>query len=373
MSSDLKRSASAGVKMEGGIKREDSDGSSRGNGSAPAPAAFPPPPTGYRDIPLYSTSLEDWKYHLMRLASFNKVDPSETSQFPWPVKLNRKWPPKLKDDLPVQGDPVLDAWGKPVMIPPKKDPNDLYPSSTLTPSEARKKTPLLWPGPDDDVQEVEELLARLEGPKGPTADTSLIGPSSTANLATRAKSGLFQKRVREVYKASSAARKTRNEEIIPWVLEDYETGKEWESRRKESRRGLKALQQGIKVRREGGRFPSQALGAEGAVKKEEDAEDDKAAIKAKENHAPWIGKLEGEAHESGSTAAGGAMSHALFIFDERGAGGFRVVPVSRMYKFLQKPAYANNLSWEEAEKAVSDFTQCCFKLEGLTRWFTLTV
>lgn len=169
---------------------------------------------------------------------------------------------------------------------------------------------------------------------------------------------MFQKRVREVYKASSMARKTRNEEIIPWVLEDYETSKEWESRRKDSRRGLKALQQGIKVRREGGRFPSRAAISETAIKKEEDGEEDKKE-KPKENHAPWIGKLEGEAHESASTSAGGAMSHALFIFDERGAGGFRVVPVSRMYKFLQRPAHANNLTWEEAEKAVSRYSFSC--------------
>lgn len=169
---------------------------------------------------------------------------------------------------------------------------------------------------------------------------------------------MFQKRVREVYKASSIARKTHNEEVQPWVLEDYETSKDWESRRKESRRGLKALQLGIKARREGGRFPSlphPSLVADTIkVKKEEVLdEDDKKPAKGKDNHAPWIGKLEGEAHESASTAAGGAMSHALFIFDERNEGGFRVVPVSRMYKFLQKPAHANNMSWEESEKLVS--------------------
>ena len=192
--------------------------------------------------------------------------------------------------------------------------------------------------------------------RAPTADASLIGPSSTSNIATRAKSGLFQKRVREVYKASSAARKTHNEEIMPWILEDYDTSKEWESRRKESRRGLKALQQGVNMRREGGRFPSRPKEASGSLLKKEEGGDgikeEQGVTQAKLNHAPWIGKLEGEAHESASTSAGGAMSHALFIFDERNNGGFRVVPVSRMYKFLQKPAYANNLSWEDAEKAV---------------------
>jgi transcription initiation factor TFIIF subunit alpha len=174
MSSDLKRSGSAGVKVEGGIKREGSDGSNsnKGVGSSTIKASAaasrepsPPPPTGFRDIPLYSTSLEDWKYHLMKMASFTNVDPSDTTQFPWPVKLNRKWPPKLKDDLPIEGDPVLDAWGKPIMIPVRKDPNDPYTANGLPSLESKKKIPLLWPGPDDDVQEVEELVARLEGPK----------------------------------------------------------------------------------------------------------------------------------------------------------------------------------------------------------------
>lgn len=173
MSSDVKRSGSAGIKSEDAIKREGSEGlgkaSSRSASRAPINREpSPPPPTTFRDIPLYSTSLEDWNYHLMKLASFTKVDPSDTSQFPWPVKLNRKWPPKLKDELPVQGDPVLDQWGKPIMIPPKRDPNDPlnpFASNGLLPSESKRKTPLLWPGPDDDVHEIEELINRLDAPK----------------------------------------------------------------------------------------------------------------------------------------------------------------------------------------------------------------
>ncbi|UZJ51702.1 hypothetical protein CBS101457_001022 [Exobasidium rhododendri] len=388
----MKTAGSTGIKSEGMVKKEGGDnlskaaatygasaegGSGSGSGNTTSNSKIaatstntrglsPPPPTTFRDIPLYSSALkDDFKFHLMKIASFTKIDPSDPTQFPWPVKLNRKWPPRLKDELPLQGDPVLDSYGKPILVPPRKDGSELNVPSSLLPSEARKKIPLLWPGPDDDVNEVESLLARLEGPKAPTADTSLIGPSNTSNIATRAKSGLFQKRVREVYKSSSVARKTHNEELLPWILEDYETGKEWESRRKESRRGIKALQEGIKIRKEGGQFPSRSSKAgEITVKKEEDEvkkeetvaeeKEDKELQKdsaTKHNHAPWIGKLEGEAHASASTSSGGAMSHALLIFDERNQGGFRVVPVGRMYKFLQKPAYANNLSWEEAEKA----------------------
>ncbi|PWN35403.1 uncharacterized protein FA14DRAFT_41092 [Meira miltonrushii] len=350
------------VKTEPGfqIKREGEDGPSSSNGlqnGRPKKEQSPPPPTTYRDIPLLSSTLDDWRYHLMRLQSHAVIDPSDPQRFPFPVKLNRKYPPKLKDPLPHAGDPVIDQFGKPVLVPAqRRDPSQPN-QQPLTPAE-RKRIPLLWPGPDDDVHEIEELVQRLETPKGPQADASLIGPSNSSNNATRAKAGLFKKRVREIHKASAEARKTHNEEVLPWILEDYETSKEWESRRKESRRGLKALQQGIKVRRKGGRFPSlpkreeEGLDAAGVKKEDPDGSGIKADPESLgENHAPWIGKMEGEAHESASTSAGGATSHALFVFDERDAGGFRVVPVSRMYKFLQKPKHANDMSYDEAEKA----------------------
>lgn len=180
MSADVKRGKASAVKLEkDGVPIKEENGSSNdsklstNNGrnvkSLPLRSSSPPPPTTFRDMPLYSTSSEDWKYHLMKLASFTKVDPSDSKQFPWPVKLNRKWPPKLKDDLPTQGDPVIDQWGKPVMIPPKRDSLEGSTSfaylNGLSTSESKKKTPLLWPGPDEDVHGVEGLLARLETPK----------------------------------------------------------------------------------------------------------------------------------------------------------------------------------------------------------------
>lgn len=366
------------VKTEPGmppVKREVENGAGSSNGiqnNRAKKEPSPPPPTTYRDITLMSSTVDDWRHHLMRLQSHAKVDPSDPQQFPFPVKLNRKHPPKLKDPLPHAGDPVVDQYGKPVMVPAqRRDPSQPN-QQPLTPAE-RKRIPLIWPGPDDDVHEIEELVQRLETPKGPQADASLIGPSNSSNNATRAKAGLFQKRVREIHKASAAARKTHNEEALPWVLEDYETSKEWESRRKESRRGLKALQQGIKIRREGGRFPSlpkREESLEGASVKKEDPDSNDIKVESNlssANHAPWIGKMEGEAHESASTSAGGATSHALFIFDERGAGGFRVVPVSRMYKFLQKPKHANAMSWDEAEKVYEKHLKAR-QGEGSTPW-----
>lgn len=209
--------------------------------------------------------------------------------------------------------------------------------------------------------------------RGPTADAGLIGPSATANNATRQKAGMFQKRVREVYKASSVARKTMNEEALPWVLEDWETKKKWEPARTVNKKGLKALELAVKARKEGAAWPvristkvkpeededvkkEEGIGNRGGrkgKKKEEDSSEEDEEDPHGANHSPWIGKLDGEAHESASTSAGGAMSHALFIFDDRGAGGFRMVPVSRMYKFLQRPKHANRIGWEEAEELVS--------------------
>lgn len=46
-------------------------------------------------------------------------------------------------------------------------------------------------------------------------------------------------------------------------------------------------------------------------------------------HAPWIGQLEGDSDENSTS------HHVLFSFDERNAGGFKVVPVRRQYKFMQ--------------------------------------
>lgn len=313
----------------------------------------------------------------MRLASHSRVDPSDTTQFPWPVKLNRKFPPRLKEEQPRAGDPVVDSYGRPILVPPPK--SDFNDSSTF-PAYDRKKTPLLWPSAQEDPAQIEELIARLEAPRGPQADASLIGPSNTSNNATRAKAGLFKKRVREIHKSSADARRTYNEEALPWVLEDHETEKEWEGRRKESTKGLKALQEALKLRHEGHPFPTlpsleeeqaaKAIRESGqGVKKEDPEKDDVKPQVRNENHAPWIGKLEGEAHGSGSTADGGAVSHALFVFDERGAGGFRVVPVSRMYKFIQKPKHASKLDWEEAEKAFEKHQKARMG-EGISKWMT---
>jgi transcription initiation factor TFIIF subunit alpha len=166
-------------------------------------------------------------------------------------------------------------------------------------------------------------------------------------VSQRNKARLFQKRVKEVHKASAVARRTWNDERLPWVLEDFDTPREWTSARSAPPSGINALQEALEARSKG--LPSVLdVKPEELVKEEKMEEGSQMAAAARKkdaNHAPWIGKLEGDADDG--------ENHVLFVFDAEGDGGFRVVPVTKSYRFLQKPKHANAISWEEAEKEVS--------------------
>lgn len=137
---------------------------------------------------------------------------------------------------------------------------------------------------------------------------------------------LFKKRVREVHKSANAARRTRNEEFFPWVLEDFETSNDWESSRNPAANSVQALEAYYIMEKE----RRERMAAAGM----EDVKPVKTEVKTESGpvapaHAPWIGQLEGESDEN-------SMSHhVLFVFDERNAGGFKVVPIRRLYKFMQ--------------------------------------
>lgn len=82
-----------------------------------SPEPEPAPPTGYRDIPLLSTSTKTpWTHHLIRFAHHNRIDPTDQGAFIPPLKLNRKTPPKVKSPAPKPGDPVLDRYNKPIKL-----------------------------------------------------------------------------------------------------------------------------------------------------------------------------------------------------------------------------------------------------------------
>lgn len=156
-------SSGTSVKQESdAIKREDGGAVKKEEPASDAVTPVPPPVT-FRDIPLYSSSTGDWKHHLMKLASHARVNPSDTSQFPGPVRLNRKLPPREKDRLPKAGSPVLDQYGNAVMVPVPPPEDD---SNPATPSGAPvKRAPLLWPFPDDDFAPIEAALNRLNPAK----------------------------------------------------------------------------------------------------------------------------------------------------------------------------------------------------------------
>ncbi len=315
--------------------------------------APPPPPTTYRDIPLLSTDCGQWLTHLMKFAHHTRVDPNDTAQFIPPLKLNRKNPPRLKLPRPNPGDPITDKYNRPMM--------------------GKDGQPLTWPAPDDDLQRIEEVISKEVAAKGPGADQSLIAPGGSARPP---KSKLFKKKVREIHKAADSARKTMKEEHFPWVLEDFETSDEWESIRTPIPTGARALQQHIdelKAKRDA-KPASESNGAAGDVKMHDPtgAVKIEASLKGGESgtgagsssssssstsHAPWVGKLEGD---SGSEAS---SLHVLFVFDERDAGGFKVVPVSRMYKFLQKPKHST-LTNEQVELEYQKYQ----KTKEMDRW-----
>lgn len=103
-----------------------------------------PAARGYRDIPLFSMDTRAKTTHLMKFAHHNRVDPSDTSQFIPPVKLNRKMPLRVKQAPAQPGDVVMDKWGKPVITTEGK--------------------PLKWPGPDDDLEALRPYLSLDKNP-----------------------------------------------------------------------------------------------------------------------------------------------------------------------------------------------------------------
>ncbi|WFD30747.1 transcription factor IIF subunit tfg1 [Malassezia sp. CBS 17886] len=290
--------------------------------ASPAPGAGPPGPTAYRDIPLFSMDMRNMTTHIMKFAHHNRVDPNNTTQFIPPVKLNRKMPLRAKLPPANPRDPIIDRWGKPVL---------------------KDGRPLLWPTPGEDLSVYEEYVKMDRGQYG---DDDSIAPGSS-----QPRGRLFRKRVREVHKSANAARRTRNEEFFPWVLEDFDTVQDWESARDPLPNSLAALEsyiQAEKARRERAAEYGVAPDAPEVKPKLEAKSEPGAAPPSAPtaSHAPWVGQLEGDSDENSLS------HHVLFAFDERSAGGFKVIPVRRLYKFaqLQKNARSSDEVEEEFQR-----------------------
>ena len=273
-------------------------------GDVKGQAAGASQPTGYRDIPLYSMDTQGGITHLMKFAHHNRVDPNDPEQFIPPLKLNRKMPLRRKMPPAKPGDEVPDRFNRPVITQEGK--------------------PLRWPAPGDDLEAIRPYLDADQE----QADGDDVAPGSGMRRGK-----LFKKRVREVHKSADAARRTRNEEFFPWVLEDFETLNEWESSRDplpNSLQSLAAYYNAEMARREANEDVK--VGDEKPFVKREDEPTNAPAGGA--SHAPWVGQLEGDSDENSTS------HHVLFVFDERNAGGFKVVPVRRLYKFMQTPRHA---------------------------------
>ncbi|KAK0550936.1 transcription factor IIF subunit tfg1 [Tilletia horrida] len=395
--------------------------------STTAPIASKPAPT-FRDFPIFSSHLApNTRINLLRFGHHTTQDPTDPTQFVAPLKLNRKWPPRPKPNVPKPGDPVRDVGGSHVVgfLP------------TTAENEKPKKGKLYWPSygeggleeirkalhippelnisafppqpkddndDDDDDDEDEDA----DGPGGSQGQTKASQGSSNAKKPQRqhgfrngmggsggkGKRGSKNSRsIREVHKASESTRLLRRQEYMPWVLEDFETGEEWESNSQAAHRyktlvaqfgeqysncaGNAGLVQmylrGAVEHAQQAAALSQAENgdddASGLIVKEEDAKKKKrkAAGFMDRNHAPWIGKLEGDVHGSlitkspagssnGSLSNGGSgpsvssSPHVIFVFDHRHDGSFKLVPVHAAYKFTQKPAYSITTADEANER-----------------------
>jgi len=146
-------------------------------------------------------------------------------------------------------------------------------------------------------------------------------------------------------------------EYHPWVLEDDETSQNWESAIAPPKAGIDALREAYKngklkemvdARVSEAAASANGLASEGGKPKFEKADTSDSIMRTEESRGenPWIGKLEGEAENA-------ASGYALFVFDDRSSGAFKLVPVSRQYKFMQKPKHSK-LTADEAEKQVSN-------------------
>ncbi|KAE8227966.1 hypothetical protein CF326_g7118 [Tilletia indica] len=375
----------------------------------PTPAATAAPT--FRDFPIFSSQLAPHtRINLLRFAHHTPQDPTDPTQFVAPLKMNRKWPPRPKPSPPRPGDPVRDAAGTHVV--------GLLP--TLKDGDKPKKGKLYWPkygeGGLEEIRKALHIPPELNisafppQPKKEDEDNSdedseddASSPSKRASSSKKPapkfgggggmrnggnrgggggggkKRGSDKRNIREIHKAPEDIRLLRKQEYMPWVLEDFETSEEWESGHQAAARYRALVAQfGEKHASCAGNAGLVQMYLRGAVEGAE-GEDDGAKKKKKKmagfmdrNHAPWIGKLEGDVHSTSTTTAQKPLTadnaapssytsvssspHVIFVFDHRHDGSFKLVPVQAAYKFTQKPAYSTttadeaNDRWEALDK-----------------------
>lgn len=177
------------------VKRDTTPASPPVTKSKPSPASKPSdddeedlnlPTSSYQDFRLLSSSLNGWKYDVMK---FDSRKPVDIGRWQGPIKLNRKdirrdtgsstGPVALRPMLGLDGGQVIGVDGKPVMV---------------------------------DM----EGKVYIEGSQGEN------GNKGKAQAKKK-----FQKKTRQVFKVPEEVRQLRKEERYPWVMEDSSGQETW--------------------------------------------------------------------------------------------------------------------------------------------------
>lgn len=276
-----------------------------------------PTSTNYTDFILRSSassSSSGVKHNVMKFNALGSrsIDPANDELFTRPVKLNRKDPRTVRRLTDADRERHNKrAFVKAAKKAGRGDGMDL--DDVKEEGEDGVKGEVKdEDGAGEDGKETKETL-----------DAALVGKGANgAGLPNRrGPGGQFKKKTKRVYVSSEEARRLKREEWQPWVLEDDEGKERWIGRL------------------EGGAGEVEGAPPGSSAAKKEAEEKKKAGLQG------WR-----PAAQATSEAGGGGSSYVAFVFGDNG-DEFKVVPISRWYRFNQGPKYLT-LAEEEAEVEV---------------------
>ncbi|GAA6012571.1 hypothetical protein JCM10207_009044 [Rhodosporidiobolus poonsookiae] len=301
------------IKQEQGLQPP-LDSSSATN--SPIPSPLPSSSTNYTDFVLRSaapSSSSGWKHNIMKFNALGdrSVDPADADLFVRPVKLNRKDPRTVRRLT----DEDRERHNRRAMAAAQGRPMDLDAAADADGVKGEEGVK----GEGEDGDEAGEG-------KKEELDPSLVGKGANGGGLPnrRGPGGQFKKKTRRVYVSSEEARRLKREEWQPWVLEDDEGHERWIGRL------------------EGGAGEVEArAGASGTAGRQQQAGGSGQAGNGGAGLQGW--RPAAQASDMG----GGGSSYVAFVFGDNG-DEFKVVPISRWYRFNQGPKYLT-LAEEEAE------------------------
>ncbi|KPV76889.1 uncharacterized protein RHOBADRAFT_51874 [Rhodotorula graminis WP1] len=276
-----------------------------------SPADSPLPSTSsYRDFVLRASapsSSTHTKYNVMKFAvtgggGDRVIDPQDESQFLRPVKLNRKDPRTVRrltdEDRERHNQRAIERAARAAGVKMEVDGDGAVKAEDGAAADG---------GEGDGAAAAQDDKEEL--------DLSLVGKGAggATNVQRRGPGGMFKKKTRRVFVSSEEARRLKREEWQPWVLEDDEGRERWI-----------------------GRLEGGAGEIESSAKAPQQQNGNRAGLQG------WR-----PAADSNATGSGGSAYVAFVLSDNQDE--FRVLPVSRWYRFNQGPKYLT-LAEEEAEE-----------------------